>query len=85
VSTLFASFLGDNPVTHLLGAHVIAGLSPAARHTVLGRKFFPTIILAPFRDGLHAACDSAVLFCLLAAGCSWLRGGKYVYREVETS
>jgi MFS family permease len=83
VSTLFASFLGDNPITHLLGAHVIAGLSPAARHTVLGRKFFPTIILAPFRTGLHAACDSAVLFCMLAAGCSWLRGGKYVYREAE--
>ena len=49
------------------------------------RKFFPTIILSPFRTGLHAACDSAVLFCLLAAGCSWLRGGKYVYRESENS
>jgi EmrB/QacA subfamily drug resistance transporter len=85
VSTLFASFLGYNPIEHLLGAHVIAGLTPAARHTVLGRKFFPTIILAPFRTGLHAACDSAVLFCLLAAGCSWLRGGKYVYREPVTS
>jgi MFS family permease len=81
VSTLFASFLGDNPIKHLLGARVIANLSPAARHTVLGRKFFPSIILSPFRSGLHAACDSAVLFCLLAAGCSWLRGGKYVYRE----
>jgi hypothetical protein len=22
-----------------------------------------------------------VLFCLMAAGCSWLRGGKYVYQE----
>ncbi len=85
VSTLFASFLGDNPIRHLVGAHVLAGLSPAARHAVLGRKFFPTIILAPFRTGLHAACDSAVLFCLLAAGCSWLRGGKYVYHEVEVS
>jgi EmrB/QacA subfamily drug resistance transporter len=85
VSTLFASFLGDNPIRHLLGAHVIASLSPVARHAVLSRKFFPTIILAPFRTGLHAACDSAVLFCLLAAGCSWLRGGKYVYRESENS
>jgi MFS family permease len=85
VSTLFASFLGDNPIQHLLGAHVIANLSPAARHVVLGRKFFPTIILGPFRTGLHAACDSAVLFCLLAAGCSWLRGGKYVYRETKSA
>jgi MFS family permease len=83
VSTLFASFLGDNPIRHLLGSHVLAELSPAARHAVLGRKFFPSIILAPFRTGLHLACDSAVAFCLLAAGCSWLRGGKYVYHEVE--
>jgi len=81
VSTLFASFLGDNPIRHLLSARVLAHLTPAARHAVLGRKFFPSIILAPFRSGLHAACDSAVIFCLLAAGCSWLRGGKYVYTE----
>jgi EmrB/QacA subfamily drug resistance transporter len=85
VSTLFASFLGDNPIRHLVGAHVLAGLTPTARHAVLGRKFFPSIILAPFRAGLHLACDSAVLFCLLAAGCSWLRGGKYVYHEVEAN
>ena len=81
VSTLFSSFLGFNPVQHLLGAKVIAQLTPAARHVVLGRSFFPSIITSPFRSGLHAACDSAVLFCLLAAGCSWLRGGKYVYTE----
>jgi hypothetical protein len=45
------------------------------------RSFFPSIITKPFHNGLHAACDSAVLACLLAAGCSWLRGGKYVYVE----
>ena len=29
VSTLFAAFLGSNPVEHLLGPDVIAGLAPA--------------------------------------------------------
>jgi len=52
VSTLFSSFLGFNPVQHLLGAKVIAQLTPAARHVVLGRSFFPSIITSPFRSGL---------------------------------
>jgi len=83
VSTLFASFLGYNPMQHLLGARVIAGLSPAARAVVLGRGFFPAIISSPFRDGLHAACDFAVAACLFAAGSSSLRGGKYVYEDAR--
>ncbi len=83
VSTLFASFLGYNPMEHLLGSQVIASLPESTQATILGREFFPTIISNAFRNGLHAACDAAVLFCLLAAGTSWMRGGKYVYVEPE--
>jgi hypothetical protein len=83
VSTLFASFLGYNPLEHLLSPHVIASLPIHTQLALAKRSFFPSIITKPFHNGLHAACDSAVLACLLAAGCSWLRGGKYVY--VETS
>jgi MFS family permease len=81
VSTLFASFLGYNPLEHLLSPHVIASLPTHTRLALAKRSFFPSIITKPFHNGLHAACDSAVLACLLAAGCSWLRGGKYVYVE----
>ena len=81
VSTLFASFLGYNPLVHLLSPHVLANLPAHTQHALARRQFFPSIISRPFRSGLHAACDSAVLACLLAAGCSWLRGGKYVYVE----
>jgi len=81
VSTLFASFLGYNPLVHLLSPHVLASLPAHTQHALAQRRFFPSIITRPFRSGLHAACDSAVLACLLAAGCSWLRGGKYVYAE----
>jgi MFS family permease len=73
VTTLFASFLGYNPMAHLLGAHVLASLSPAARTTVLGRKFFPTIIEKAFVSGLHPALDFAAILCALAAITSWLR------------
>ncbi len=79
VSTLFAAFLGYNPMQHLLGPSVLAHL-PAGRAAVLeGRSFFPHLISAPFRQGLHAAFDFAIGACLLAAAASWVRGGRYIY------
>ena len=53
VSTLFAAFLGYNPMQHLLGGSVLAHL-PAGKAAVLqGRSFFPNLIVAPFRRGCH--------------------------------
>ncbi len=83
VSTLFAAFLGYSPVSHLLGPSVLAHLPRATVTTLTGRSFFPRLIASPFRDGLHAALDFAVVACLVAAGTSWLRGGKYVFVEPD--
>jgi MFS family permease len=79
VSILFAAFLGYNPIEHLLGAHVLASLSAANRATLTGRSFFPHLISAPFRAGLHEAFAFAILACLIAAATSLARGGKYLY------
>ena len=46
-----------------------------------GRSFFPSLISGPFASGLHTAFGFAIGACLAAAGMSWLRGGKYHYRE----
>jgi len=81
ISTLFAAFLGYNPVQHLISPLVLSHLSAASRSTLLGRRFFPTLISTPFRDGLHTAFDFAIAACLVAAVASWMRGGKYVYNE----
>ncbi len=83
VSTLFAAFLGYSPVQHLVGSSALAHLSRAQQHVVTGHRFFPSIIAGPFRDGLHAAFDFAIAACLVAAGASWLRGGRYVYSEPD--
>ena len=83
VSTLFAAFLGYDPVQHLIGAHALSQLSATQQHALTGRSFFPGLISAPFRAGLHAALDFAIVASLLAAGASWLRGGRYVYSEPE--
>ncbi len=79
VSTLFAAFLGYNPIQHLLGAATLAHVSPAHAATLTGRRFFPQLIAPPFRSGLHAAFDFAIVACLVAAAASWSRGGRYVH------
>ena len=48
---------------------------PAQQAALTGRSFFPGLISAPFRAGLHAALDFAIVASLLAAGASWMRGG----------
>jgi hypothetical protein len=64
-----------------LGSGVLAHVSPGQHAVLTGRSFFPKLISASFSNGLHAAFDFAIGACLVAAGASWLRGGKYVYRE----
>ncbi len=84
VSTLFAAFLGENPLQHLLGPSVLHGLPAARVATITGRSFFPSIISGAFQQGLHEAFDFAIAACLVAAAASWLRGGRYVYKEPQT-
>jgi MFS family permease len=81
VSILFAAFLGYNPIQSLLGSHTLATLSAANRATLTGRSFFPHLISAPFRSGLHEAFIFAILACLIAAAASLMRGGHYHYTE----
>jgi hypothetical protein len=84
VTSLFAAFLGYSPVQHLIGAPVLAHLSSANRAALDSRGFFPSLISRPFENGLHAAFDFAIAASLVAAGASWLRGGKYVFTESPT-
>jgi MFS family permease len=82
VSILFAAFLGYNPIEHLLGPHVLAGLSVHDQSVLTGRSFFPTLISGPFRDGLHVAFLFAIAACLIAAAASLMRGGRPVDDDV---
>jgi MFS family permease len=84
VSVLFAAFLGYNPIQHLLGAHTLAAVSAHSRAALTGQTFFPHLISAPFRSGLHEAFAFAIIACLIAAAASLMRGGRY-YDADETS
>ena len=50
-----------------------------ARRLLTGRSFFPHLISAPFRSGLHEAFVFAIVACLIAAAASLMRGGRYHY------
>ena len=84
VSTLFAAFLGYNPMLHLLGAHALATLPRATAALLTGRRFFPHLISKPFGAGLHAAFDFSIGCCLIAAAASWSRGKRYVFRATAS-
>jgi MFS family permease len=80
VASLFAAFLGYNPIRTLLGpaiAHVPASKIPY----LTGRSFFPKLIAGPFHHGIVEAFTFALVACLVAAAASWMRGGKYHYGD----
>jgi MFS family permease len=77
ISVLFSAFLGKNPILHMLSPHALAALSAHNHALLAGRTFFPHLISAPFRRGLHETFAFAIAACLVAAAASALRGGRY--------
>ena len=81
IGTLFAAFLGYNPIKTEIPHAVLASLGPARLSYVTGRTFFPKLIAASFRHGLRLAFDFGAALALLAAIASWLRGAKYIHED----
>jgi MFS family permease len=75
VGTLFAAFLGYNPMRTLLGPHVLAHIGAARAATVTGKSFFPSLISGPFHHGLVIAFLASAGLCA-AAGVSSLWAGN---------
>jgi MFS family permease len=75
VSTLFAAFLGENPVGHLLApTGVLQTLPSDNAATLTGTQFFPQLISSPFHNGLIAVFTAAAIMSAIAALASLLRG-----------
>jgi MFS family permease len=83
VGSLFAAFLGYNPIRTLLGPAALARLSPEQAANLTGTTFFPRLIAEPFRHGLAIVFLAALVMSLVAAAASWLRGGRYVHEELD--
>jgi MFS family permease len=80
VSIMFAALLGYNPIGTLLGP-ALAKLPASHAAYLTGHSFFPSLISAPFHQGLDIAFDFAIAACLVAALASLLRGRRYVHEE----
>jgi MFS family permease len=85
VATLFAAFLGYNPMQNLLGAQTLDALDPAQARVLTGHSFFPRLISSPFHTALIYAFVFAAAACLIAALASLLRGGKYHWSEPDAA
>ena len=86
VGSLFAAFLGYNPVKTLLGpTGVLAHLPASNVATLTGKRFFPELISQPFHHGLVIVFTVAMALLALAAGISALRGARFVHEEQVVS
>ncbi len=82
VGSLFAAFLGYNPIQSLLGpTGVLARLNPTDVATLTGKQFFPQLISGPFHDGLMTVFIAAAVMSLVGAAASFSRGKKYVHAD----
>jgi MFS family permease len=76
VGTLFAAFLGYNPIGELLGPQVLGALPPANAAKLTGLEFFPQLISGPFHDGLVIVFWLAIVMAVIGALASLLRSRK---------
>ncbi len=81
VGSLFASFLGYNPMDTLLGP-ALGKLPHSTAVYLTGHRSFPSLVSHPFATGIHEAFYFAAGCCVVAAIASWLRGGKYYHGDV---
>ncbi len=71
VGSLFAAFLGYNPLGSLLGpSGVLAHLPAGNAATLTGKQFFPHLIAGPFHQGLVVVFVAAAVLSVATAACA---------------
>jgi MFS family permease len=76
VGSLFASFLGYNPIASLLGPSGVLDTLPHHQAAVLtGKEFFPHLMAGPFHHGLVVVFTAAAAMSVIGAVASWAAGG----------
>jgi MFS family permease len=82
VGSLFAAFLGYNPIHQLLAPTGVLNHLPARNvATLTGKQFFPQLISGPFHDGLVIVFSMAMSVLVIAAILALRHGGQELVRE----
>jgi MFS family permease len=82
VGSLFAAFLGYNPIAELLAPSHALQQAGVNAHVLTGKSFFPELISGPFHAGLVVVFVAAALMTLTGALASLVNPGRYA-DEVE--
>ncbi|WP_433523178.1 MFS transporter [Nocardia pseudovaccinii] len=82
VASMFAAFLGYNPIQELLGPSGELAKPGVNADTLTGQEFFPHLLTGPFHSGLIVVFVSAALMMFLAAAASYFAGDKYIEEEL---
>ena len=81
--SLFAAFLGYNPVRTILAAvpkSVVAAISPATIGILTGMTWFPITFAQAFMPSLRISFYIGAAVALTGALLSAMRGSKYLYK-----
>ena len=81
VGSLFAAFLGYNPISELLAPSGVLEQPGVNAAELTGQSFFPNLITEPFHAGLVVVFVAAALMMAIAALASLGAGGKYAHAE----
>ncbi|MEO6792564.1 MAG: MFS transporter [Mycobacterium sp.] len=83
VGSLFAAFLGYNPVAELLGPSGVLDQPGVDAQALTGHAFFPQLISGPFHTGLAVVFAAAAVMMVLGALTSWMAPGRYAAEPVN--
>jgi MFS family permease len=83
VASLFAAFLGYNPMGQLIPPEALHALSAAQQATVTGKVFFPTLLAGPFMVGIKIAFTISLCLYLGAGAASLFGKPEPIKAEVE--
>jgi MFS family permease len=72
VASLFAAFLGYNPMGELIPHAALVALTADQQATITGAHFFPDLLSGPFMVGIKIAFSISLLLYIGAALASWL-------------
>ncbi|MET4431110.1 MFS transporter [Mycolicibacterium sp. 624] len=77
VGSLFAAFLGYNPIAELLEPYGALHQPGVDAETLTGQTFFPHLIAEPFHSGLVVVFIAAAVMMVIGAIASMFSSGKY--------
>ncbi|WP_319437301.1 MFS transporter [Mycobacterium sp. RTGN5] len=77
VGSLFAAFLGYNPIAELLAPYDALHQPGVNADVLTGQTFFPNLITGPFHSGLVVVFGAAALMMVIGAIASMFSAGRY--------